>query len=217
MNIRTAVGAALLGLFLGIPAAQAIGMPDGESRKAPSSEFETEYGRALPPVGYVQFCARMPNDDDCAIKGPSKPQKLAMSPERWNLLYQVNSYVNGKIAPVSDQDLYGQPEYWAYPTDAGDCEDYVLLKRRYLEGLGFPADALLITVVLDEKKEGHAVLTVTTADGDYVLDNRRNDVVRWSDVGYTFLKRQSASDPRQWVTLTRERPQTTGYVSGGWK
>jgi predicted transglutaminase-like cysteine proteinase len=140
-----------------------------------------------------------------------------MSPERWNLLYQVNSYVNGKIAPVSDQDLYGQPEYWAYPTDAGDCEDYVLLKRRYLEGLGFPADTLLITVVLDEKKEGHAVLTMTTADGDYVLDNRRNDVVRWSDVGYTFLKRQSASDPRQWVTLTRERPQTSGYVSGGWK
>ena len=45
-----------------------------------------------------------------------------MSPERWNQLYVVNSYVNGKIAPISDQDLYGEAEHWAYPTDAGDCE-----------------------------------------------------------------------------------------------
>ena len=39
-------------------------------------------------------------------------------------------------------DLYGEPEYWAIPTDAGDCEDYLLLKKRYLEGLGFPAAAV---------------------------------------------------------------------------
>ncbi len=138
-----------------------------------------------------------------------------MSPERWNLLYQVNTYVNGKIAPVSDQDLYGQPEYWAYPSDAGDCEDYLLLKRRYLMGLGFPIDALLITVVLDEKQEGHAVLTVTTGNGDYVLDNRRNEILRWSDFEYTFLKRQSPRDPRTWVALENGKTKTSGFVSGG--
>ena len=214
MKIKTAVGAALLGLFLGIPVAHAIDSPDEVSRGGPGKEYATEYGRALPPIGFVQFCARSPDDDDCKPAG-GKPNALAMSPERWNLLYQVNSYVNGKIAPVSDQDLYGQPEFWAYPTDAGDCEDYVLLKRRYLEGLGFPAEALLITVVLDEKKEGHAVLTVTTADGDFILDNRRNEVMRWSDLDYTFLKRQSARDPRVWVSLSKDRPQNSGFVAGG--
>jgi predicted transglutaminase-like cysteine proteinase len=211
MKIKTAVGAALMGIFLAMQAAAAVAQPEGtggQSRK----EFETEYGQALPPIGYVQFCARLPGE---CKPTEGKTDRLAMTPERWNLLYQVNTYVNGKIAPVSDQDLYGQPEYWAYPTDAGDCEDYLLLKRRYLINLGFPVDALLITVVLDEKKEGHAVLTVTTDNGDFILDNRRNEVLRWSDVDYTFLKRQSPRDQRLWVSLTRERPQTTGFVAGG--
>ncbi len=144
-----------------------------------------------------------------------KPNRLAMEPGRWNLLYQVNTYVNGKVTPVSDQDLYGEPEHWAYPTDAGDCEDYLLLKKRYLEGLGFPPEALLITVVLDEKKEGHAVLTVTTDGGDFVLDNRRNEILRWSDTHYTFLKRQSPGDPRQWVALMKEKTNTSGFIAGG--
>ena len=140
---------------------------------------------------------------------------LTLSPERWNLVYQVNSFVNGKIAPMSDEELYGKPEYWTLPTDAGDCEDYLLLKKHYLQGLGFPSEALLITVVLDEKAQGHAVLMVTTDKGDFVLDNRRNDVLRWNDTGYTFLKRQSAEDPKQWVSLSRKAPAHNGAVSAG--
>lgn len=217
MKSRTAVGAAMLGLWIGLSAVSAAGLSDSADQPTPpKNAFETEFGKALPPIGFVQFCARLPKDDDCRPDN-GKANALAMTPERWNLLYQVNSYVNGKIAPVSDQDLYGQPEYWAYPTDAGDCEDYVLLKRRYLEGLGFPIGSLLITVVLDEKHEGHAVLTVTTAQGDYVLDNRRDDVLRWSDTSYTFLKRQSPRDPRQWVSLTKDHPISSGFVAGGTK
>jgi predicted transglutaminase-like cysteine proteinase len=75
----------------------------------------------------------------------------------------------------------------------------------------------LITVVLDEKMQGHAVLTITTDKGDFVLDNRRNDVLRWSDTGYTFLKRQSAEDPRQWVSLSKRAPVHNGAVSAGGK
>ena len=177
-----------------------------------AGESATEYGKSLPPVGFVKFCATSPVDcksiDD-------KHDRLAMNPDRWNLVYQVNSYVNAKIAPVSDEELYGEVEHWAYPTDAGDCEDYVLLKKRYLENLGFAAEALLITVVLDEKGEGHAVLTVTTADGDYVLDNRRNDVKRWDATGYKFLKRQSHSNPLQWVALVKQTTKSSGYVASG--
>lgn len=211
MNIKTAVGAALLGIFWSSSMASAFDTasktPIGQSRKY----FASEFGKALPPVGYVQFCVS--NPDECKPRG-GKKFKFAMSPERWNLIYQVNTYVNGKIAPVSDQDLYGEPERWVYPTDAGDCEDYLLLKKRYLEGLGFPPEALLITVVLDEKNEGHAVLTVTTDGGDFILDNRRNDVLRWSDVNYTFLKRQSHSNPAQWMALVKQPTSNSGFVSG---
>ncbi len=212
MNIKTAVGAALLGIFWSSSMAFALDTasktPIGQSKRT----YESEFGKTLPPVGFVQFC--LTNPDDCKAKG-GKTYKLAMSPDRWNLIYQVNTYVNGKIAPVSDQDLYGEPERWAYPIDAGDCEDYLLLKKRYLEGLGFPPEALLITVVLDEKAEGHAVLTVTTDGGDFILDNRRNDVLRWTDTNYTFLKRQSHGDPVQWVALVKQPTSNSGLVSGG--
>ena len=70
------------------------------------------------------------------------------------MLNQVNNYVNSKIKPESDLDLYKTAEMWAYPTTAGDCEDYVLLKKRYLQSMGFAADELLITVLLDEKGAG---------------------------------------------------------------
>jgi predicted transglutaminase-like cysteine proteinase len=35
-----------------------------------------------------------------------------------------------------------------------------------------PAGRLLVTVVHDKNDKGHAVLTVTTDKGDYVLDNQ---------------------------------------------
>jgi predicted transglutaminase-like cysteine proteinase len=182
------------------------------SISAQAADAALEYGKSLPPVGFVKFCGA--NPADCKLLD-DRHDKLAMDPDRWNLVYQVNNYVNGKIAPVSDEDLYGEVEHWAYPTDAGDCEDYVLLKKRYLGNLGFSAEALLITVVLDEKNEGHAVLTVTTNDGDYVLDNRRNDVKRWNNTGYKFLKRQSHSNPLQWVALVKQTTKSSGYVASG--
>jgi predicted transglutaminase-like cysteine proteinase len=134
MNIKTAVGAALLGIFWSSSMAFAFDTaskaPFGQSRQ----NFAREFGKTLPPVGFVQFCVT--NPADCKGKG-GKKFKLAMSPEHWNLIYQVNTYVNGKIAPVSDQDLYGEPERWVYPTDAGDCEDYLLLKK--LPGRTWPS------------------------------------------------------------------------------
>ena len=37
--------------------------------------------------------------------------------------------------------------------------------------------------------------------GDFVLDNRRNDIRSWHAANSTMLKRQSAEDPRKWVSL----------------
>lgn len=156
------------------------------------------FGKSLPPVGYVQFCAT--GQAECKNKGDDN-QALHLNQASWDMLTTVNSYTNTKITPKSDQDLYNVTEKWTYPTSAGDCEDYALLKKRYLQGLGVPADDLLITVLLDEKNEGHAVLTVVTTKGDYILDNRRDEILRWDATNYKFLKRQSQKDPRQWVSL----------------
>jgi predicted transglutaminase-like cysteine proteinase len=209
VKLRIALGAVIFGLLTGSTGAQAFERTASMAR----SDFESQFGKALPPIGFVDFCARNPGD--CRPAADARPDKLDMDTVRWNLLNRVNIYVNNKIAPVSDEDLYGQPEYWAYPNDAGDCEDYVLLKKRYLENLGFPADALLITVVRDEKNEGHAVLTVTAETGDIVLDNRRNDLLDWKGADYTFLKRQSARDPRVWISLVKDKTPTSPFVASG--
>ena len=124
------------------------------------------------------------------------------------LVRMVNAFVNGAIAPITDDTLYGTPEYWTIPADAGDCEDIVLLKKKILQQKGLPPEALRITVVLDEQGEGHAVLTLVTAKGDFILDNRRNDIRSWSATNYTMLKRQSATDPRKWVSLEPSRSES---------
>ena len=174
------------------------------------SAFAAVYGRTLPPIGFVNFCAR--HGEDCRPLG-GRVKKVRLTAARLDLLKQVNRYVNRKIAPATDQELYNQPEVWEYPANAGDCEDYVLLKKRYLEGLGFPSEALLITVVLDENGAGHAVLMARTSRGDLVLDNRRDRILPWYRTGYAFLKRQSQSDPGKWVSLTRAR-KTRARVYG---
>ncbi|MGE0211864.1 MAG: transglutaminase-like cysteine peptidase [Parvibaculaceae bacterium] len=174
--------------------------------------FATTYGETLPPVGFVEFCQREPRE--CQPIG-GKAQRLELTDGRWKLLNQVNQMVNDKIAPLSDMELYGVAEYWAYPDAAGDCEDYVLLKKRYLEGLGVPAETLLITVVLDEVGDGHAVLMVRTDKGDFVLDNRREAILRWNDTRYQYLKRQSQQNPRNWVALTNKTPRHQPLTAGG--
>jgi predicted transglutaminase-like cysteine proteinase len=117
-------------------------------------------------------------------------------------MVKVNNWVNDSIQPVTDLEHWGVVERWNYPDDGkGDCEDYVLLKRRMLMQAGWPREALLITVVRDKKDEGHAVLTVKTDKGDFVLDNQAENIVLWSDTGYRFVKRQSQTDPNVWVSL----------------
>ncbi|MCA3554768.1 transglutaminase-like cysteine peptidase [Aestuariivirga sp.] len=167
------------------------------------SAFAREYSETLPPIGFVEFCQRSP--ENCQPDG-SRSRRVAMTGEKWLLVRMVNAFVNGAIAPVTDETLYGTAEYWTIPTDAGDCEDVVLLKKKILMSKGIPEEALRITVVLDEHGEGHAVLTLTAAAGDYILDNRRNDIRPWGDTGYAMLKRQSAQDPRKWVSLEPARP-----------
>lgn len=180
-------------------------------KQAGGRAFAPIYGQAQPPIGFVEFCAR--DAAECRPLG-STARKVRLTPKRWRQLQEVNSAINRRIAPASDLELYGIAEHWALPTDAGDCEDYVLLKKRQLQGLGFAAEALLIAVVLDEQSEGHAVLMVRTDAGDLVLDNRRDEIKRWTETRYQFLKRQSEENPRKWLALTRNSAPDSGAIAG---
>lgn len=155
-------------------------------------------GGSRAPSGWVDFCKT--HAADCEVK-PAKPVRVRLNASRIVELDAINRRVNTDIQPVTDQELYGVEEKWTYPVDKGDCEDYVLLKRRMLMDAGWPRQALLITVVRDLKGDGHAVLTVATDRGDYVLDNQVDELKPWFDTGYTFIKRQSQTDPNIWVLL----------------
>jgi len=160
------------------------------------------------PVGHYEFCKRYPGT--CRPNSTTAAVKLTRSV--WSKLVDVNNAVNGSIFPRTDQEIFGVPEYWAYPTVQGDCEDFALLKQYMLEQAGIPASALLITVVRQTNGDGHAVLTVRTDQGDYVLDNLDDRVVAWDATDYQYLKRQSERDPGKWVTITDDRNLVVGSV-----
>jgi len=116
------------------------------------------------------------------------------------------------IAPRTDQEMWGQEELWSYPDRQGDCEDYVLEKRRQLIRLGVPAGNLLITVVRQRNGDGHAVLTMRTSLGDFVLDNLEPKILAWTDTDYQFLKRQSERNSGVWVAVRDSRNVAVGSV-----
>ena len=156
------------------------------------------------PIGWVEFCVEY--KPECKTK-PEAPRDIVLTPKVWSDLLQVNDWVNDNIKPITDVEHWGVVERWNYPDDGyGDCEDYVLLKRRMLMQSGWPRQALLITVVRDKKGDGHAVLTVKTDRGEFVLDNQSAQVLPWNKTGYQFVKRQSQSDPNTWVSLGEPMP-----------
>jgi len=156
------------------------------------------------PIGWIEFCSD--NPEECR-GGPTTPRDIVMSQQAWKDLLAVNRWVNETIKPMTDMDHWGVVEKWSYPTDGyGDCEDYVLMKRKILIEAGWPREALLITVVRDKKGDGHAVLTVKSDKGEFILDNQNEDVLPWTDTGYRYVKRQSQADPNVWVSLGDTRP-----------
>jgi predicted transglutaminase-like cysteine proteinase len=162
------------------------------------------FGPAQPPHGFVRFCEATPAE--CS-SDHGQESRFEATVERLKELDEVNRAVNKEIAPATDLEVYGVNEYWTLPRTRGDCEDYALLKRHNLIAKGWPVSSVLMTVVRDEKGEGHAVLTARTDQGDYVLDNKLEDVRVWNKTPYQFVMRQSYLNPKVWVALdSRQGP-----------
>jgi predicted transglutaminase-like cysteine proteinase len=156
---------------------------------------------APPLPAWTNFCERHP--DECEIDA-LEPETITFTQELYAQLKAINVAVNRMLTPMTDENHWGVTDLWSFPDDnIGDCEDFQLLKRRLLIAAGLPRRALRMTVVLDVHGAGHAVLTVRTDTGDFILDNITDKVLAWSETSYTFIKRES--DRRaEWVFLMLE-------------
>lgn len=171
-----------------------------------ATSITQSFGSPATPVGgpdtslaaWNEYC--LLNPAECHVD-PSEPRSVSFTPRLMRLLRQVNLSVNSRIVQMPDAAHRGRVDVWETPSDGiGDCEDLQLLKRRMLVEAGLPRRALLMTVTLDPRGEGHAVLTVRTTEGDYILDNQNNDVLRWDRTTLVYLKRES-QDAVSWVAL----------------
>lgn len=170
---------------------------------APASRHPVQSGQpgrvAQAPSGFVAFCDRNPGE--CRVPR-GQPDRIALTPELWATLEKVNIAVNNAVRPLDDSEHYGITEFWTVPVDGeGDCEDFVLAKRKMLTLLGLAAPALRITVAFNKRMVRHAVLTVVTDRGDYVLDNLQDDIVPPDQTGYVWVARQDLASRTGWAAL----------------
>lgn len=195
-------GAVFLGLAAGVVACAGAALA--------ASQPMVTGGLTSQPIGHYDFCRLTP--EECAIKQrDAGPEEL--TGELWRKIVSVNVAINAAIKPMNDIDIYGRDEVWTYPDNGeGDCEDYVLEKRRTLSREGVSLSNLLITVVRKPDGEGHAVLTVRTSKGDFILDNLTDAVQQWDETGYNFLKRQSAENTGRWVSIREGQTTLVGSV-----
>ncbi|MPZ38345.1 MAG: transglutaminase [Rhizobiales bacterium] len=201
-HVGAGVVAAVILAALGSPAAQA-----ANERLI----FIALGANSRAPIGWTEFCAE--NRRECNTQ-PMEARDVVLTPTAWRDLVRINRWVNTNIKPITDMEHWGVVERWNFPDDGyGDCEDYVLLKRRMLIKAGWPRQALLVTVVRDNRGDGHAVLTVKTNKGELVLDNQNEEILHWSETSYRFVKRQSQSDPNIWVSLGDPRPAAATATS----
>jgi predicted transglutaminase-like cysteine proteinase len=171
-----------------------------------NSAFARTVGPTSIPIGHMEFSRR--NRSEC---GPNQAVRdvAPLDEDLWGQLVDANNIMNSAIVPITDLDYYQVGELWTYPDGYGDCEDFVLAKRRLLIEEGWDPSTLLIAVVRQSNGDGHAVLMVRTDRGDLVLDNLDSMIRVWSDTPYQFIKRQSQANPGEWVLIDDSRQVVT--------
>jgi len=169
---------------------------------AKAEPFMRTSGDHPPPAGHHEFCKKFVSE--CQVTFDSKAV-VTLDIKIWRSLDRINRQVNSSVRRMPDVE-----EDWSYPKPvadcdiheySGDCEDFVLLKRRLLHESGLPLNALLITVVRDHSDTGHAVLTVRTDHGDLILDNMIKTIDTWDKFPYRFLMIQSPFHTGQWLRI----------------
>ena len=82
---------------------------------------------ACPTAGSISASATGAN----AHAPATMPRDVELTPKAMKEIERINRWVNKNVESVADMDHWGVVDQWDYPTDGkGDCEDYVLLKRK---------------------------------------------------------------------------------------
>ena len=207
-NNRSFLGSALALLLLagGASTAQA---QQGIAGVPIASAPVNASGDARAPYAWSDLCKRSPAE--CRVD-VNEADRVEMTPKLWKAMIALNTRINREIEAVTDEDHWGVVDRWDLPEDGkGDCEDFALLKRKRLAETGVPRRAMLMTVVIDEENAGHAVLMVRTDRGDFILDNKRNAVLPWSQTGYVYVKRESQARTG-WTSLGGAQTATVASV-----
>lgn len=147
---------------------------------------------------------------------PAELQRVALDAALWRLMSDTNLRVNAKVRGASDEALYGRANVWTLPAsrdgaEFGDCKDIALQKRHDLLAAGVPSAAMAIALVRTPGGRSHAVLTVATERGDFVLDSLTPWVSPWKDLDYVWVERQDPQDPTRWLALDHA-PQQVGRL-----
>jgi len=136
-------------------------------------------------------------------------------------LQAVNDFVNRTVSFVSDQQAWGQEDYWATPAQTigrgvGDCEDFAVGKYFSLVEMGVASEKLRLTFVKAlAANQAHMVLAYYPSPSaqPLILDNldprirpasERRDllpVYSFNDLGVFLAKTpQRASQPPQFLS-----------------
>ncbi len=141
---------------------------------------------ALEPAQLMDAAARIgpraPRQAQLLLQMIERARRLGDGPR----LTLVNSYINQRIAFHADQEVWGQPDYWASPLESlsrgkGDCEDIAIAKYFSLVSAGVPESRLRMVYVramLDGKPEAHMVLAYYAQPESVplILDNLQGEV-----------------------------------------
>lgn len=137
--------------------------------------------------------------------------------EEQERLNMVNDFFNNQVRYVSDQQHWGQEDYWATPleilgTGGADCEDYSIAKYLTLLQLGVPDEKLRITYVKAlALNQAHMVLSYyPTPDAEpLILDNLNKRVLKASSRN-DLLPIYSFNGSGLWVSKGRGESQSAG-------
>jgi predicted transglutaminase-like cysteine proteinase len=161
-TVLKTLGLAGAALFAGLVFAPEAGAQTLASLPSVPSAI-TSGASARPIAAWVDFCQSYAAE--CAVNTAEAAQ-INLTPAIWATIVSVNRRVNKSLRAVTDMDHLHVADRWDLAEDgAGDCEDFQLLKRKLLAEAGLPRRAMRMTVVIDEKGEGHAVLTLVTDRG----------------------------------------------------
>src|SRR5579859_3409616 len=122
-SARAGANIAVIAIGLFIANANVAAQASPQSRAAwPDFTVVVEQAKEGPP-GWAEFCRNYRSE--CDVKS-STPHKLALTPEVWAKLVEVNRWANTHIKPVSDKKHWGRYDRWYFADDGeGDCKDYV--------------------------------------------------------------------------------------------